>query len=83
MNTRILASSILALGLLAPLSPSAFAAEPQCDSNRNRIADYGPCEPINNQDSDSYGATVVNPETGRVGDFIDETPEETNQRSND
>jgi hypothetical protein len=80
MNTRLLASSILALGLLSPV---AFAAEPVCDTNNNRIADYGPCKPVDDQASDAYGAAVVTQgDVKRVGDFIDETPEETNQRSN-
>jgi hypothetical protein len=83
MNIHTIAASILALGLLSPV---AFAgSNDQCSQVNNRIADYGPC--TDSQSTETYSTkpfsaeAVQNGKRDRVGDFIDETPEETNQRS--
>lgn len=83
MNIRTLAASILALGLLAPV---AMAMDGPAGSEvTNHIADYGMQYRKNMPILQSTKALkVLGFENGRrasVGDFVDETTEETNQRS--
>jgi hypothetical protein len=70
---------ILTLGFVAPLAVASDGPAGWEVNNHN--ADY----PVMIQKSAStkaFGAIVVKPDkTGRVGAFIDETPEESNQRS--
>jgi opacity protein-like surface antigen len=82
MTIRILAASVLALGLLAPAS---FAANIDCNEVNNRIADYGTCSVDNTSNaSNAFAATAIDAgNVGPVGDYVDETPAESNQRSND
>jgi hypothetical protein len=82
MKLQTIAASLLALGLLSPV---AFAGnEGACYQDNRDNANYVDCLRGNfNNSSDSYGAAVVNPnarDTSDVGDFIDETREQKNQR---
>ncbi len=86
MTYRTIAASILALGLVAP---AAFADGSNtldnkgCPDIRMHSADYADCQsgkvtPVN----DNFGVLVKSSKArGSVGDFIDETIEEKNQRS--
>jgi hypothetical protein len=83
MNIRTVAASILALGLLAPV---AMAMDGPAGSEvSNHVADYGMQYRKNMpvlQSTKAFSAVVF--QNGRrvsIGDFIDETTEETNQRS--
>lgn len=85
MNIRIIAASVLALGLLAP---AAFAAENyNCKTGQSEKADYGDC--MSNMSStakmtskNAFSAFVgKSMQRASIGDFIDETAEEKNQRS--
>ena len=80
MIYRTLAASVLALGLL---SPAAFAGSNDCNEVNNRIADYGTCSTENvATDTSAFAATPVDVgNVGAVGDYVDETPAESNQRS--
>ncbi len=83
MNIRTIAASLLAIGLLAPV---AMATDESAGSEvNNRNADYGQHYrkdmPVL-QTTKAFKAVVF--ENGKrvsVGDFIDETTEEKNQRS--
>jgi hypothetical protein len=81
MRIQTIAASLLALGLL---SPAAFAANGNgaCFQDQKDNANYVDCLSGNfNVQADSYGAAVVNPAPrDDVGDFVDETLEEKNQR---
>jgi hypothetical protein len=80
MRIQTIAASVLALGLL---SPAAFAANGNCFEDQKDNANYVDCidKNLNVQSDSSYGAAVVNPAPrDQVGDFIDETVEEKNQR---
>jgi hypothetical protein len=83
MNIRTIAASIFAIGLLAPV---AIAMEGPAGSEvNNRNADYG-MEYRKNmpvlQSTKAFTAVVLkNGKRASIGDFIDETTEETNQRS--
>jgi hypothetical protein len=84
MHTRILAASLLSLGLLA--APAAFAGESNgynCSKDDNQRADYADCyKGDGSAGTTTYGAAVVEAAPkGRVGDFINETVEEKNDRS--
>jgi opacity protein-like surface antigen len=81
MIYRTLAASVLALGLL---SPAAFAASNDCNEVNNRISDYGSCSADTaSTASNAFAATAVDVgNAGPVGDYVDETPAESNQRSN-
>jgi hypothetical protein len=81
MIYRTLAASVLALGLLAPAS---FAASTDCSEVNNRVADYGTCSVDNSPAAtNAFSATAVDAgSAGPVGDYVDETPAESNQRSN-
>jgi hypothetical protein len=83
MNIRTIAASILALGLLAPV---AMAMDGPAGSEvNNRNADYGLQYRKNMpvlQSTKAFTAVVFqNGKRVSIGDFIDETTEETNQRS--
>jgi hypothetical protein len=86
MTYRTFAASILALGLL---SPAAFAAGSNtldnkgCPDIRMSNSDYVDCQagtvtPV----TEKFGVVVnTSKARGPIGDFIDETAEEKNQRS--
>jgi hypothetical protein len=80
MRIQTIAASLLALGLL---SPAAFAANGNCFQNQKDNANYVDCigGDFNVKSDSSYGAAVVNPAPrDDIGDFVDETLEEKNQR---
>jgi hypothetical protein len=89
MNIRIISASIFALGLIA----SSALAEGSSTSTNGRGCpdfpikggDFIDCVAGVNSTSDSYGIVVaqerVRPAAGSIGDFIDETAQEKNQRS--
>ena len=83
MNIRTLAISVLALGFLAP---AAIAMDGPAGSEvTNHVADYGMQYRKNMpvlQTTKAFNAVIF--ENGKrvsIGDFIDETAEEKNQRS--
>ncbi len=81
MNTRILAASMLAFGLMSPV---AFADDTyNCSQDQQRRGEYIDCNSTRYTPRVSeYGAAVVQQtRSGPVGDFIDETPAESRQRS--
>ncbi len=80
MTIRTIAASVLALGLLAPV---AFAGNgPAGTEVNNRKADYG-IEQNFDSSTQGFAATPLpRKNRGPVGDFVDETPEESNDRSN-
>jgi hypothetical protein len=83
MYIRTLAASVLALGLLAPVA-NAMDGSAGSEVN-NHVADYGMQYRKNMPVLQSTKALKVlvlpNGRRASVGDFIDETTEETNQRS--
>jgi hypothetical protein len=83
MLTRTIAVSILALGLLSPVVASAQGSNTQCDEVTNHHADYGDCsdKTYNNGSAALSAGTSVNVARDSIGDFIDETTVEKNQRS--
>jgi hypothetical protein len=86
MTYRTFAASILALGLLAP---AAFADGTNstdgqgCPDIRKQTDDFADCQGVKvNPANGSYGVVVQQrAPRGSIGDFIDETAEEKNQRS--
>ena len=91
MNIRIFAASILALGLLAP---AAFAEGSSTSTNGRGCPDFPikggdfiDCiDGGSSSSSSDYGLAVGTQErvgrgVGSIGDFIDETAVEKNQRS--
>jgi hypothetical protein len=87
MFTRTIAASVLALGLLVPViaSTQSMAAEPNyaCSQDTNQRADYGDCDvkSTNNGSAAFSAATSASGPKDSIGDFIDETAVEKNQRS--
>jgi hypothetical protein len=82
MFTRTLAASVLALGLLSPVVASA-QSDYACSQVNNQRADYGDCDAVTtNVASAALAApSVTNGPKASIGDFIDETTVEKNQRS--
>jgi hypothetical protein len=81
MNIRTLAASVLALGLLAPVG--AMADNNYCSQDQLGRGDFIDCKAGNVGNTAVFGAAAVDDRVvrGPVGDFIDETPAESNQRS--
>jgi hypothetical protein len=82
MNYRTLAASVLALGLLAPVGAMA-ETNYNCSQDTNNRGEYADCN-LSIEKSSQVGAAaavVGEVKSGPVGDFIDETPAESNQRS--
>ncbi len=79
MNIRIIAASVLALGLMAPI---AMAADGVAGSEvNNRRIDY-PTADVSTYSTKAFSAAaVVTTKRATVGDYVDETNEEKNQRS--
>jgi hypothetical protein len=82
MFIRTLAASIVAFGLL---SPAVFAGDNDyCSTNQAHRSDYPPCN-FGAQSAETQGLAVrAEPSArnrGTIGNFIDETTEERNQRS--
>jgi hypothetical protein len=73
MKTNLFLSAAIAFSLL---STAAMARNSEC-------ADYGICEPFGRKVATEEKQPLAAPPriTKRVGDFIDETPEESNERS--
>jgi hypothetical protein len=73
MKTNLFFSAAIAFNLL---STAAMARNSEC-------ADYGICEPFGRKVSAEEKQPLAAPPrpAKRVGDFVDETPEESNQRS--
>ncbi len=79
MNIRTLAASVLALGLMAPVAMAAGG--PAGSEVNNRISDYGNVE-LATSSTKAFSAVVVTKvKRGSIGNFIDETAEEKNNRS--
>ncbi len=88
MNTRILAASVLSLGLLSSVS---FAAEGvrfgNCPNGGTYDRDYNVCldsRGVEITDTAGFnvpGGSAAQVDKRSVGDFIDETKEQRNQRS--
>ena len=83
MFTRTLAASVLALGLLSPVMASA-QPNYNCSQDTNQRADYGDCDVVKTSNGSVALAapSVTNGLNASIGDFIDETTVEKNQRSN-
>lgn len=83
MSIRTLAASVLALGLLAPVG--AFAAETNynCSQDQANKLDYVDCKADGAVQSTQgfSAANVGGVERQSIGDFIDESTVERNQRS--
>lgn len=82
MFTRTLAASIAALGFL---SPAVFAGDNDyCSTIQAHRSDYPPCN-FGAQSAETQGLAIrVAPRAkmrGTVGNFIDETTDERNQRT--
>lgn len=84
MSIRILTASVLALGLLAPVGAMAADKSNNCSEEQRQRREYIDCE-VNHADTTvKYGLAVQDFKTkrpGPIGDFIDETPSESRQRS--
>jgi hypothetical protein len=84
MTLRTLAASLLALGLLAPVGAMA-ETNYNCSIDQTNKSDYIDCKDTSDNATVQYGAAVVLDEAkvGPVGDYVDETPAESNQRSSE
>jgi hypothetical protein len=82
MTIRTLAATILALGLLAPVGAMA-ETNYNCSTDQTNKSDYLDCKDTVQKSTAQYGAAVVSDSVkrGPIGDFIDETPAESKQRS--
>jgi hypothetical protein len=79
MTIRTIAASVLALGLLAPM---AFAGNGPAGSEvNNRKADYPVVETYNSSTQGFAATPLPRVKRGPVGDFVDETPQDSNERS--
>jgi hypothetical protein len=79
MKINIIAASVLALGLLAPV---AFAGNgPAGSESNNRLSDYPVVEIVTSSTKAFSAAIVESGKRGPVGDFIDESPEDSSNRS--
>jgi hypothetical protein len=86
MNTRTIAAAILSLGLLAS---GAFADSMNgannnaCPTDMRDRANYADCiDKSDGYSANSVGAAIVDVgPRGPVGDYVDETPADSNQRS--
>jgi hypothetical protein len=79
MTIRTIAASILALGLLAP---AAFAGNGPAGSEvTNHHGDYVVVDDSASSTKGFSALAAPVAKRGPVGDFIDETTEESNQRS--
>ena len=85
MNIRTLAASVLAIGLMAPVAMATNG--PAGSEVNNRTADYGmqfrKDMPVLQSTKAFKTVILENGKRVSVGDFIDETTEEKNQRSSD
>jgi hypothetical protein len=84
MSIRILTASILALGLFAPIGAMAAETNYNCSEEQRNKRDYIDCDVSDSNTTVKYGFAAQdfdNKKAGPTGDFIDETAEESNQRS--
>ncbi len=84
MTSRILAASVLALGLLAPVGAMAAETNYNCSEEQHQKKDYIDCDVNAAETTVKYGLAIPDVDAGRAGptgDFIGETAEESNQRS--
>lgn len=82
MTRLTLAASLLAIGLLAPVGAMA-ETNYNCSIDQTNKSDYLDCKDTVQKSTVQYGAAVVSDSVkrGPIGDFIDETPAESKQRS--
>jgi hypothetical protein len=82
MIYRTLAASVLAIGLLAPVGAMA-ANNNNCSLDQVNKLDYADCkiDSIQASANSAAPAAVVSVERNSIGDYIDETTVERNQRS--
>jgi hypothetical protein len=79
MKINIIAASVLALGLLAPV---AFAGNGPAGSEvNNRLSDYPVVDTATSSTKAFSAAVFKTAKRAPVGDFIDESPEESSNRS--
>lgn len=83
MITRTLATSVLALGLLAPISAIAAETNYNCSQDQLNKSDYIDCKIDNVAPSTQAfsAAGVGDVERQSIGDYVDESTVERNQRS--
>jgi hypothetical protein len=84
MTLRILAASVLALGFLAPVGAMAADTSYNCSEEQRNKKDYTDCDANIGNSNVTYGFAAQDIEVrkpGTVGDYLDETREESNQRS--
>lgn len=83
MTIRTLAASVLALGLLAPIGALAAETNYNCSQDQANKSDYIDCKidsvVASTQALSAAGVGAV--ERQSIGDFIDESTVERNQRS--
>jgi hypothetical protein len=83
MNIRTLAASVLALGLLAPIGAIAAESNYSCSQDQLNKLDYADCKMDNSVSSTAGFAAAGADDVGRqsIGDYVDESTVERNQRS--
>ena len=86
MKTHLIAAAVLSLGFMASGAFAQNNSNNYCPDDQRDRANYADCVNVGPNGSDigtaAFRATVINPEGPmRVGDYVDETPEQSNQRS--
>jgi hypothetical protein len=83
MIIRTLAASVLALGLLAPISAIAAETNYNCSEEQANKGEYIDCKNDNAAPSTQAfsAAGVGDVERQSIGDYVDESTVERNQRS--
>jgi hypothetical protein len=83
MNIRTLAASVLALGLLAPVGAIAAESNYSCSQDQLNKLDYVDCKMDNSVSSTAGFAAASGGDVGlqSIGDYVDESTVERNQRS--
>ncbi len=83
MSIRTLAASVLALGLLAPIGAIAAETNYNCSQDQANKLDYTDCKSDNSARSTAgfSAAAVGDVERQSIGDYVDESAVERNQRS--
>jgi hypothetical protein len=83
MSIRTLAASVLALGLLAPIGAIAAETNYNCSQDQANKLEYIDCKADNvTQSTQGFSAAAVGGvERQSIGDYVDESAAERNQRS--
>lgn len=83
MSIRTLAASVLALGLLAPVGAIAAETNYNCSQDQANKLEYIDCKTDNGTQSTKAlsAAGVGRVERQSIGDFVDESTVERNQRT--